>query len=172
MLWKKKKERKEIGFFSLWQNCLLICPLLFNGCPLSLKKKHSLSFGVEVWEPFQHKTSTMQFSLPRPTSFFASRHLLILLAASISFAHPLWLYQIAFISAQPWYAIEGQHHSAVSQLNVELAFSPYRPVGWCGISSGGYAEVLSSQKMLAGYLIDNIKLSYLMSLSCCQCVFC
>lgn len=138
------------------------CPLISNA-PLGrvhclwsslFMKKQFLLYRVKAWVPFQHKTPTWQLSTS--TDFlFASHHLLTLLTTSISFPHsPLWLYQIAFISAQPWYSIEGRHHSAVSEPNVSQAFH------LIGLSGDSYhplvamLEVLSPQATLAVSFYD------------------
>lgn len=103
-------------------------PLLYCSLtgPVSLRKKalftkKALSDIVSKPEcHFSIKHQLCSFSTSTDFLFFALDHLLILPTTSISFPHsPLWLYQIAFISGQPWYSIEGRHHSAVSEPSVE-----------------------------------------------------
>lgn len=96
----------------------------------SLGEKQSLSYCFKASVPFQHKTPAMQLSTS--TDFLlASHHLLILLTTSISFPHsPLWLYQIAFISPQPWYSIWRPTSFCCVRAKCWIGISPQRAFRW------------------------------------------
>lgn len=83
------------------------------------EKKQSPLYRVKVWALFQHKTPAMHLSAGTDSPFSHSATYSLPLSTSISFPQsPLWRYQIAFISAQPWYSIEGRHRSAASELKM------------------------------------------------------
>lgn len=93
-------------------------------------KKQSLWYCFKASVPFQHKTPAMQLSTS--TDFpFAFYTLLILFTTSISFPHsPLWLYQIAFISAQPWYSIWRPTSFCCVRAKCWIGLSPQRAFRW------------------------------------------